>query len=170
MATILTVAFAFGSAVYAFTNKYLLIAVVISFYIILQALLARRHRQKLTNQMVIYHAGHKYQLKGYLDSGNTLIDPVTKLPVNVISLTVFLQMFPQITAEQIILHELDQNINNGHYVNCQTVNGMGKIFVFQADKIKINGIKVNKCLLGVTSHLRQDQYDALINVNMGGLL
>lgn len=169
MATILTVAFAFGSAVYAFTNKYLLLAVVILFYILVQRLLSRHRRQKLIGQTVVYHGGKIYKLQSIFDSGNALRDPVSKAPVSIISLPVFLAMFPEITADKIMLDELDESIA-GHYINCRTVNGRSKIFVFKPDKMKINGTTVNDCLLGVSpKDFGNVQYDALLNAQLGGL-
>ena len=85
MAMILTFAFAFGSAMYAFNNKYILIAVVLLFYIIVQKIFQWRHRYKLLHQTSIQYHGKKINVKALLDSGNSLIDPVSKMPVSIIS-------------------------------------------------------------------------------------
>ena len=171
MATILTVAFAFGAAVYAFDNKYLLVAIVIRFYLICQKLLHWRHQQKYLNQTIIYHAGKVFKLKGYIDSGNALVDPQSQMPVSIISLPVFLEMFPKITADKILLHELDEVITDGYYINYKTISGQGKLFVFQPDQMQINGTKITNGLLGVApKDFGNAKYDALLNVKLGGIL
>ena len=170
MAAILTFAFAFGSAMYAFNNKYILVVAVLLFYIIMQKLLNWHRRQKLLRQTLIQHSGKSFCVKALLDSGNALIDPDSKKPVSIISLPMFLQMFPEITADKIMLHELENCIRGGHYINCQTVGGKSRLFVFAPDKIQINGVTVQS-LLGVsTQNFSNQKYDAILNIKLGGAL
>ncbi len=170
MATILTFAFAFGSAMYAFNNKYLLVGVVLLFYIIIQKLLYWHRRQKFLHQTTIKCGGKSFNLTAFLDSGNALTDPVSNIPVSIISLPVFLQMFPTVSADQILLHKLETCVSGGHYIDCQTVNGKSQLFVFPPDKIQINGMSVHS-LLGVSTHnLGNQKYDAILNVKLGGVL
>lgn len=170
MAVILTFAFAFGSAMYAFDNKYLLVVVVLLFYLIIQKILQWHRRQKFLHRTKIEHKGKSVQVNALLDSGNTLIDPVSQVPVSIISLAVFLEMFPDISADKIIENKLESCINNGHYIKCQTVNGKSKMFVFQPDKIQVNGTTVHS-LLGVsTQNFCNQKYDAILNIKLGGIL
>lgn len=170
MATILTFAFAFGSAVYAFTNKYLLVVVVLAFYIIVQKLLHWHKRQKLLHQTLIECCGKKFWVNGLLDSGNVLVDPISRVPVSIISLAMFLQMFPKISADEILLNDLEKHVTGGHYIPCQTVNGKGQMFVFPPDRMRINGTSV-KSLLGVsTQNFGNQKYDAILNIKLGGVL
>ncbi len=170
MAIILTLAFAFGSAMYAFDNKYLLVAVVLLFYLLIQRLLQWHRRQKFLHQTKIECRGRCFQVKALLDSGNSLIDPVSQTPVSIISLAMFLQMFPEISADKILLNELESCVTNGHYIKCQTVNGNGQMFVFPPDKLQINGTTVQS-LLGVsTQNFCNQKYDAILNIKLGGAL
>ena len=170
MAIILTFAFAFGSAMYAFDNKYLLIAVVFLFYFFIQKLIYLHRKHKFLHQTIIQHHGKKIRVKALLDSGNSLVDPISKIPVSIISLPLFLEMFPDISADKILLHELDDCVLGGHYINCQTVNGKGQMFVFSPDKFQINGTTVQS-LLGVsTQNFCNQKYDAILNINLGGIL
>jgi len=170
MAAILTFAFAFGSAMYAFSNKYLLVVIVLLFYIIIQKLLNWHRRQKLLHQTLIEYGGKRFRVRALFDSGNALVDPVSKKPVSIISLAVFLQMFPEISADKILFKELETCIKDGHYINCQTVNGQNQLFVFSPDKIKINGTTVQS-LLGVsTQNFGNQKYDAILNMKLGGVL
>ena len=170
MAVILTFAFAFGSAMYAFDNKYLLVAVVLLFYIILQKILQWHRRQKLLHQTMIQHHGKNFKIKALLDSGNTLVDPISQAPVSIISLAVFLHMFPNISADKILLNELENCINGGHYIRYQTVNGQGQMFVFSPDKLKINGTTVETMLGVSTQNFGNQKYDAILNGKLGGVL
>ena len=170
MAAILTFAFAFGSAMYAFSNKYLLVVVVLAFYIIIQRLLHWHRRQKLLHQTLIEYGGKCYRLKALLDSGNALIDPISRQPVSIISLPVFLHMFPGISADQILNHNLEHCVADGHYIDCQTVNGKSQLFVFSPDKMQINGNRVQS-LLGVsTQNFGNQKYDAILNIKLRGTL
>ena len=85
MAAILTFAFAFGSAMYAFSNKYILVGVVLLFYIIIQKLLHWHRRQKFMHQTMIQCGGKNFRLNALLDSGNALTDPVSGRPVSMLS-------------------------------------------------------------------------------------
>lgn len=170
MAIILTFAFAFGSAMYAFDNKYLLVAVVLAFYIVVQKILQWHRRQKLLHRTMIHYQGKSFRIKALLDSGNALIDPISQTPVSIISLAVFLQMFPDISADKILLNQLENCVAGGHYINYQTINGQGQMFVFPPDKLQINGTTVQS-LLGVsTKNFGNQKYDAILNVKLGGLL
>lgn len=169
MAAILTFAFAFGSAMYAFSNKYILVVVVLLFYSIIQKLLHWHRRQKYWHQTKVECGGKSFRLKAWLDSGNGLIDPIWQQPVSIISLPVFLQMFPGITAEQILSHDLE-NCLPGHYIDCQTIQGKSQLFVFLPDKMQVNGITVQS-LLGVsTQNMGHQNFDAILNVKLGGVL
>ena len=170
MAAVLTFAFAFGSAIYAFSNKYLFVVVVLLFYIMIQKILNWHRRQKFLHQALIELHGKNYQITALLDSGNALVDPISHMPVSIISLPVFLQMFPTVSADQILLHELETCIHNGHYIDCQTVSGKSQLFVFPPDKMRINGTDVQS-LLGVsTQKITNQKYDAILNIRLGGVL
>lgn len=114
--------------------------------------------------------GKQIRVNALLDSGNALVDPVSGKPVSIISLAVFLQMFPEISADKILCHELETCVTGGHYIDCQTVNGRGQMFVFSPDKIKINGTTVHS-LLGVSpQNLGHQKYDAILNIKLGGII
>lgn len=170
MAIILTFAFAFGSAMYAFNNKYLLVVVVLLFYIIIQKILQWHRRQKYLHRTQIEYNGKRFRVNALLDSGNTLVDPISHAPVSIISLAVFLQMFPDIPADKIVFNKLETCISGGHYIDCQTVSGKGQMFVFPPDKLQINGTTVQS-LLGVSSqNFSNQKYDAILNIKLGGIL
>jgi hypothetical protein len=170
MAAIITFAFAFGSAMYAFTNRYLLVIVVLLFYIIFQKLLFWHRRQKLFHRTLIEYGGKSYRINALLDSGNALVDPISKTPVSIISLAVFLRMFPKISADKILLNELEKCVTDGHYINCQTVNGKSQLFVFPPDKIQINGTTVQSMLGVSTQNFSNQKYDAILNTKLGGII
>lgn len=170
MAAILTFAFAFGSAMYAFSNKYLLVVTVLLFYIIIQKLLSWHRRQKLLHRTIIECGGKLFFLNALFDSGNALIDPISRTPVSIISLKTFLQMFPEVSADKVLFHELETYVKNGRYIEYQTINGKGQLFVFSPDKMQINGTTVQS-LLGVSTYdFGSQKYDAILNVQLRGTL
>ena len=119
---------------------------------------------------MIQYKGRNFKINALLDSGNILIDPISQTPVSIISLAVFLQMFPDISADQILLNELDNHVQDGHYINYQTVNGKGKMFVFSPEKLQINGTTVQSLLGVTTQNFGNQKYDAILNSKLGGVL
>lgn len=139
------------------------------FYIIIQKLSHWHRRQKFLHQTMVECGGKSFRLNALLDSGNALTDPISGKPVSIISLPVFLQMFPEIPADKIVLQELETCVT-GHYINCQTVSGKSQLFVFSPDKMQINGTTVQS-LLGVsTQNFGNQKYDAILNIKLGGTL
>ena len=154
MAAILTIAFAFGSAVYAFDDKFLLVGAVLIFYIIVQLLIDKRRKQKYLNRAVIHYAGKMFSITTFMDSGNRLIDPETNLPVCIISTSLFVRM---------------GMVEEGHYIDYQTIGGKGKIFVFRPDKIDVGKNTITDVMLGVS--LKDfGKFDALLNAKLGGVI
>ena len=79
-------------------------------------------------------------------------------------------MFPEVSADKILSHELETCVENGHYIDCQTINGKNQMFVFSPDKIRINGTAVQS-LLGVsTQNFGNQKYDDILNIKLGGVL
>ncbi|MDR0461846.1 MAG: sigma-E processing peptidase SpoIIGA [Christensenellaceae bacterium] len=118
-------------------------------------------RQAVTTHLrdcIITYKGKEYKTKGYLDTGNRLVDPESNAPVVIISLKLYLKMFPVI---------------NGHYINFSTVDKSdAKMFVFAPAKFEIidnkQKISHDNVRLGLSYKSFRDsiKYDALLNVNL----
>jgi len=121
--------------------------------------------------IVIHHRGEQYKILSYLDTGNRLRDPESDAPVVVISLSLFLKMFPDISADRILLNKLsEEGIEEGRYINFSTVAGKSKMFTFAPNKLEIvKGKTHEKVRLGVSMKGFKDavRYDALLNAELG---
>jgi hypothetical protein len=130
-------------------------------------------RGKLTgflHDVVITMGEQKYRVRGYMDTGNRLTDG--DAPVVVISMSLFLKMFPEIAPDRIVLNKLDADISSGHYINFSTVGRNGKMFVFSPSGLEIvdkdRTTAHGNVRLGVSMRSFCDavKYDALLNANL----
>jgi len=184
----LTYTFAFGGAIYGimfmFTDSQtamghmqvpmgLLVAGVAVFAYIMRLLIkylnVRHSVNNLLRDVVIYYGDEKFKITSYLDTGNRLIDPVSKAPVVIITVSLFLKMFPDVSVDRIYLNRLcKENIDDGRYINFSTVGNSSQMFVFAPQKIEIMGKQHENVRLGVTMKGFKDaiKYDALLNANL----
>lgn len=73
----------------------------------------------------------------YLDSGNTLIDPLTNKSVVIIEYSIFKKIY-DISFEKIITKKITQDdIKNSRYIDYGTIGGKSKMLVFEVDCFKI---------------------------------
>ena len=158
----------------------LLVGAVFGFYLIMRLLVkflnARHSVSQHLRDIIIHYNGERYQVASYLDTGNRLVDPLTKAPVVIISLSLFLKIFPDISADRIVLNKLDKCVDDGRYIPFSTVGKDGKIFTFAATALEVlEGSGKNKKVrhenvrLGVSMKGFKDavQYDALLNASFG---
>ena len=120
--------------------------------------------------VVITHRGQRYKITSYLDTGNRLRDPETNAPIVIISLSLFLKMFPDVPPDKIVLGRLgEREIEHGRYIPLETVTGQGKIFTFPPEKLEIvRGKTHNFVRLGLSLRGFRDavKYDALLHANL----
>jgi len=84
-----------------------------------------------------------FKARGFMDTGNQLVDPKSKLPVCVISHELYVKILP----------------NNGYYIPVNTINKTGKMLVFRAK------VDEREVCLGVTNKTFS-HYDILLNANI----
>lgn len=115
------------------------------------------HRGGICKNVTIYYGTRKFILRALVDTGNRLVDRTSGAPVCIISLTVFLAMFPA-------------DLPDGHFINYSTVSASGqKMFVFQPKKIEIEGGRAtDNVRLGVNMHGFGGavRYEALLNMGV----
>ena len=125
--------------------------------------------------VVIQNRGDKFRIVSYLDTGNRLVDPETRAPVVIISLSLFLKMFPEVSVDRIFLNKLTQaGIEGGRYINFSTVEKSdAKMFTFAPQKFEVaqdkNRFKsCDNVRLGVSMRGFKDavKYDALLNASL----
>jgi sigma-E processing peptidase SpoIIGA len=114
-----------------------------------------RSRQELTEKIFvlrIYHKHKKIEINAFLDTGNVLIDNVTKAPVTVISFKVFQKLFNVKTIEFL---KGNYKIENSRYIPVTDALKTSKMLVFNVDKIEVvqNGVAsiINNPLLGLST-------------------
>lgn len=74
----------------------------------------------------------KYNLEGFIDTGNRLVDPISK--------------------KNVVLVNLNINSNNIIYVPYKALNTNGVIKCIKPDKLFINKKEINNCLIGISNH------------------
>jgi len=125
--------------------------------------------------LVIYYKDEKFKITSYLDTGNRLVDPQSRAPVIIITLSLFLKMFPEIGVERVFLNRLNsEGIEDGHYISFSTVDkSNGKMFVFAPQRIEViegkrsmkthENVRLGVSMKGFSDAIR---YDALLNASL----
>ena len=150
-----------------------LVGAVIAFAFLMRLLVKFLNvRHSISNHLrdvVIHHRGERYKITSYLDTGNRLKDPESGAPVVIISLSLFLKMFPDIPPDRILLNKLESEIESGKYINFGTVAGNSKMFTFAPTMLEVlQQGNYNNVRLGVSMKGFRDavKYDALLNAQM----
>jgi len=174
----LTYTFALGGMMLAFISMTgleishgVVAGTVLAFFLLMKLLIKFLNvRHSLSNHLhdvVIHHKGEQFKITSYLDTGNRLTDNGT--PVVIISLSLFLKIFPDISPDRILLEKLEAEVDGGRYVPLSTIAGQSKIFTFSPQKLEIIKGKTHENVrLGVSMRGFKDavRYDALLNANL----
>lgn len=97
-----------------------------------------------TYKVVIKANGKAVEESGYLDSGNVLLDNITKSPIILINFEVFKRLYQDISLVSLLAKQNMQKLNCVHYVKINSVGSGSKILAFVVDEIQLNGDKVFK--------------------------
>lgn len=103
-------------------------------------------KEKITNYLYKTKLvlGEKiFEFEAYLDSGNTLIDPITNKPIIIVTPTVLQMIYKNISYADILLGKVDK-IRGAHYIEFSTAYKGGKMLVFEVDKLLIMDKTSNK--------------------------
>lgn len=90
--------------------------------------------------------GEETQLRGFLDTGNSLKDPFTSSSVIVVSRDCLKKYFPSDKPVNEIIEKSPLKIR---YLPCSTVSGSRLLPVFKCDNVRIKGISADFTLQGV---------------------
>jgi len=181
---------AFGIA--AETNVTFSLALLLSsstfIYIIAKHILkhlqkAQIHKQKFYNYK-IWLNNAKTEIRGLVDTGNCLSDPISKLPVVVAEVTALKKILPsnlsklfenrQENEMQLVLDEIAKSSMSSRirFIPYTAADGMNSVFIgFRPDKIEIenynkNGsISVNNVIIGICNFKLSPsgEYNSLLN-------
>jgi len=186
-----TFTFALGGAVYgaAFATSAfpkaitsipvgVLVGVSLGFMWVLRGLIkflnVRHSINNYLRDVIITYKDNKFRITSYLDTGNRLVDPKSQAPVVIITMSLFLKMFPDVSVDRIALNKLTaENIDDGHYISFSTVDSRdGKMFVFAPSKLEVvdrkSTVTHENVRLGVSMRGFKDavKYDALLNARL----
>lgn len=114
-------------------------------------------------EIEIYILGEKISCRGLYDSGNSLKDAFSSLPVMAVST----EKLSKTVTEQAIVDETLSKILKPRYVPCSTLGGDAVILTVCPEKVRIKGIGVsletNKILIGLCKEkIRNGEFEALL--------
>ena len=116
---------------------------LIIYIYIKQGLMLKNYYNEYYKITIIYN-NKAYELTGFFDTGNNLVDPITLKPV--------------------ILIDLDIKCDKFYYIPYKVVNNEGLLKCFKADKVIINNKVINKVIVGImNSKIKMDGIDCLLN-------
>ena len=103
------------------------------------------NRKKLFNTFIfkaeLKNLNKTTEFEVYLDSGNTLKDPLSNKPIIIIEYSVFKKIF-DLPLDKLLTKKIDEkDIEGSHYIDYGTVGGNGKMLVFEADQLLIKDDK-----------------------------
>lgn len=137
--------------------------------------------EELYLPMAIYYQDKNVKLTGLLDTGNSLVDPISNFPVIVVNLEELLSLFPVgLQRELKISEDLDidfvdmfQRYNYAHRIRLLPFSDLGQenglLFGFRPDHIELlyqgENLKIDRCVIAISKRKLDldDSYQALIH-------
>lgn len=123
---------------------FLIIFSPIIIYIYIRQVKDLKNNYSLYHKVKIYYQNKVYKVTGYLDTGNKLIDPLTKKPVVILN-------------EKII-----EDIGKYRFIPYQTINSEGLIKCIKTN-IEIDKEIKKNILVGLTKNLKMEGIDCILN-------
>lgn len=139
-----------------------LILYLVANHFVLKRLLKSRKFNKFLSKVSFSIFGKHIEVTGLLDSGNSLFDTSSGLPVVVLSFQALKKEFPNLTFQEIVIH-------TKNYVNCVTANERAfKLPLIDVKHIEIECDKEKKkcnCVIAVTNQKFYDdkKFDCLLH-------
>ena len=133
----------------------------------------KKNRNQFTFEVELECNDKTIEGKAYLDSGNTLVDPVTKKPVVIVGLSTFSKLHKDVALENLLMKKLDHiKIDGAHYIEYSTLNNQKmSMLITPIDKIEMKNNKgksgLKDCVLGLSFAKFQKSFgcDILLNQN-----
>ena len=121
-----------------FPTYILLILLLLIYYMTLSILKLAKKKLAISNFVYgvkIVNDGKEWFAKGFLDSGNTLLDQ-DSTPIFIINLKLFNKLYSSITLSDLLTKNF-KDLKNPHYVKSKFASGGAKILVFEVDRLQI---------------------------------
>ncbi len=123
---------------------FLIIFSPIIIYIYIRQVKELKNNYNLYHKLKIYYQNKTYKVTGYLDTGNKLVDPITKKPVIVLK-------------ESII-----KNIDKYWFIPYKTIEGEGLIKCIKTN-IEIDKKYKKNILVGIVKNIKMEGIDCILN-------
>ncbi|MBE7076157.1 MAG: hypothetical protein E7375_03745 [Clostridiales bacterium] len=151
----------YGGAVYLFEGFFgikhtiLVLATIVCLYIVIRFVLKRINRKRTIENFCfdveIVYKGKSLTCKGFLDSGNLLVDPITDSPVCLINFKLFSEIFNDIQIQDVLgKSEKLKQLKLAHYIPFSTLNNSTKILAFEVDKLSVKGKSFERPILALS--------------------
>lgn len=133
----------------------IMLLIVVLSYFCFKFLFAKINRKRQIEnfcvEVQIENLEQTSRCKAFLDSGNLLVDPMTKKPVSLIDFKLFSSIFKDIDLED-VLRKSDKlkKLNLAHYISFNTLGQGNKILVFQVDKLCVGQKEFENAILGLS--------------------
>lgn len=156
------------------TSKLLLITIFISYLILnIASTVYEKYLRydTLIHKLTIVVNDSKINTDCFYDTGNTLYDPISKLPVIVVDIDVVKNLLPQNIIQDIINSDDITSIYFSSYTNIKlklipyhTVSGNGFMLGFKPTEILIDGKNTNAIIaISKTNVSNEKKYSAIVN-------
>lgn len=126
-------------------------------YLILNIFKAIKEKTKLSNfefDVQICNNNLQIKTKAFVDTGNTLVDPISNKPITIIDYHFFKKFFKQIPIHEIILKKTPKELKNPHYISVGSVGKKTNMLIFEMEKFKIfqknNNFSIKNAVFGLT--------------------
>lgn len=126
-------------------------------YLIFKIFNAIKAKAKISNfefDALICNNNLQVRTKAFLDSGNTLTDPITNKPITIIDYSCFKKFYKQIPLHQILLKKMPQELKNAHYISVGSVGKKTSMLIFTMENFKIyqknNDFLIKNAVFGLT--------------------
>ena len=149
------------------TTLIILAVVTISYFVVrylIKFLSKRKAVQNLCYDVELEVEGKRVRCRGFLDTGNFLVDPLTNRPVSIIDLSLFSKIFGQEKTIELLTKKVDvSKFASGHFIKIGTVGKGDKVLAFEIDRMLLSGKEiVDKPMLAL-SYKNFSSYEMILN-------
>lgn len=134
-------------------------------FIIIHRLLQSKSPHNLLYEMTIFTDEKSFKCKAFLDTGNSVSEPFSQLPVIIVNSEVFLYEDTSNLQSFDCTHFLNQTLR---FIPCKGIGQMNMLPAFKPDKIHIKGINLDfetsLAYIAITNNkIKNGEFEALLN-------
>ncbi|MEG1500163.1 MAG: sigma-E processing peptidase SpoIIGA [Clostridia bacterium] len=101
------------------------------------------NKKKVINDFVfktrLFYKDISIELNGFLDTGNNLQDPITKMPIIILNYKTFIKIFKDVPIQKVLMKSVcEKDISGSHYMKVLSpVGNCSQMLVFPIQKIEV---------------------------------